>query len=211
MSCGWRIADFPLRLSSDEEDELFRKMKDGDESARNQIIIRNMRLVPVVLKYFSYDCNELEDIISCGMVGLIHAVDSYDLEFGKRFAPYAIGCIRNEILKMHYRLKAKQKNDIMFDDIIYDDGCALTLEDTLADGSDVEETVEWRVCKEVVVGLVDTVLTPHQRYVICRRYGLDGNNPMTQAALAEEMNITYSGIGKVEKRAIESLKRYFDA
>ena len=84
---------YPLTL--EQETECLQKMKNGDLEARNELILRNMRLVAHVAKKYQSREEELEDLISIGTIGLIKAVSTYDETFGSRLATYALRCIDN--------------------------------------------------------------------------------------------------------------------
>ncbi len=89
---------FPPPLSDAEERECFLKAEGGDEDAREKLILHNLRLVShIVRKYYSGAKNP-EDLVSIGTVGLVKAVDTFNIHNGARFATYAAKCIQNAIL-----------------------------------------------------------------------------------------------------------------
>lgn len=89
---------FPPPLPSHVEQECFEKAAQGDEDARQLLILHNLRLVShIVRKYYGTSPNQ-EDLVSIGSIGLIKAVDSFDAQKGARFATYAAKCIQNAIL-----------------------------------------------------------------------------------------------------------------
>ena len=91
-------ASFPPPLSAAEEREYFKRCRDGDQEARNLLIERNLRLVAhIAKKYYSQTCDS-DDLISIGTIGLIKAIDSFDISNGTRFATYAGKCLQNAIL-----------------------------------------------------------------------------------------------------------------
>lgn len=85
-------------LTAREEREYLRQYKEGDREARNVLISRNMRLVAHVIKKYQNSGYETEDLLSVGTIGLIKAVDSYNMEKGSRLATYAARCVENAIL-----------------------------------------------------------------------------------------------------------------
>ena len=90
--------NFPPPLADEEEKACFLKMKNGDEEARQLLILHNLRLVShIVRKYYS-TARSPEDLISIGTIGLIKAVDSFDGSKHTKFATYAAKCIQNAIL-----------------------------------------------------------------------------------------------------------------
>ena len=89
---------FPPPLSAEEEKAAFDAKEQGDEAAREKLILHNLRLVShIVRKYYSTAKNQ-EDLVSIGSIGLVKAVDTFDTGNGTRFATYAAKCIQNAIL-----------------------------------------------------------------------------------------------------------------
>ena len=102
---------FEKPLSAQEEKELLIELHNGNSAARNVLIEKNMRLVAhIVKKYTSTERDYInEDLISVGTIGLIKAVDSFDIERNVRFATYAAKCIDNEILMLFRQDKKKER------------------------------------------------------------------------------------------------------
>ena len=90
----------------DEKEEQFylKKLKEGDVSAKNILVERNLRLVAHIVKKYSYPGKEVDDLISIGTVGLIKAIDSFDISKGTRLATYAARCIENSIWSLRKQL-----------------------------------------------------------------------------------------------------------
>lgn len=210
MGCNnWRPDEFPKRLPAKEEALLFLRFKNGDEFARQVLITHNMRLVTYVVQKFSFCESDRDDIISCGMVGLMQAVDSYKADSGTRFSTFAVTCIKNEILKLHFRLKAKSSKDSSIEDIVFGDDLSLTIEDVIPDDSDIEDDVDMRLGHDTLLGIISSALSEEQGYIIKRRYGLVDGVEASRFEVAKELNITYSGVSHSEKRAVEKLKKAF--
>lgn len=89
---------FPKPLSAREEIETFAALRSGDRSAREKIIRHNLRLVAHVAKKYYAQPGDQEDLISIGTIGLMKAVDTFDITRKARFATYASRCIENAIL-----------------------------------------------------------------------------------------------------------------
>ena len=90
--------NFPPPLPAEEEKEAFLLKMKGDATAREKLILHNLRLVShIVRKYYGTAKNQ-EDLVSIGSIGLVKAVDTYNPENGTRFATYAAKCIQNAIL-----------------------------------------------------------------------------------------------------------------
>lgn len=86
-------------LSADEERELFRKVRDGDEEAREQFIKANLRMVIRIARSYENCGLPLLDLISEGNIGLMRAVEGFDPDYGNRFYTYAKGWIKSLIRK----------------------------------------------------------------------------------------------------------------
>lgn len=90
---------FPKPLSAEKERELLFKMKkQGNTKAREELIEHNLRLVSHIIKKYYSGYDEQEDLISIGTIGLIKAIDSFDVDKGIKLATYAARCIENAIL-----------------------------------------------------------------------------------------------------------------
>ena len=85
-------------VNAHEERECLERLKEGDQEARRLLIEHNMRLVAHVVKKYGMQEREAEDLISVGTIGLIKAVNTYDMDKGSRLATYAAKCIDNAIL-----------------------------------------------------------------------------------------------------------------
>jgi len=108
---------FPMPLNEKEEEKYLRKLKEGDKKAKGILIERNLRLVAHIVKKYSFPNKDVDELISIGTVGLIKAIDSFDVDKGTRLATYASRCIENEIL-MLFRNSKKQKSEVYLQDPI---------------------------------------------------------------------------------------------
>ena len=198
---------FPPPLSAAREDECFRLLEKGDEDARQELILHNLRLVShIVRKYYATAKNQ-EDLVSIGTIGLIKAVDTYKVSGGVRFATYAAKCIQNEIL-MHFRSQKKLAAEISLNDTIDidKDGNPLTYIDVISCDESMPYDIERKISSAKALRLVNTLLTARERKIIVLRYGLNGKKPLTQREIAEAMNISRSYISRIEKSALEKLR-----
>ena len=195
-------------LSQEEEKECLLKLKQGNQKAKEELILRNMRLVAHVAKKYQNDEDDLEDLISIGTIGLLKAVATFDYSYGNRFATYASRCIENELL-MHFRKSKKLKMEVsLFEPIGMDkEGKQIHLmEVLLVDEIDVAKQMEIRRDIGVIMRHIDTILSPREALIIKKRYGLAGERELTQREIAQEMNISRSYVSRIEKKALDKLK-----
>lgn len=94
--CGVNTATLP-NLKEKEAMELLKKAKQGDQQAREQFIVANMRLVLSVIKRFLLKNKSSDDLFQAGCIGLIKAIDNFDLSVGVKFSTYAVPMIIGEI------------------------------------------------------------------------------------------------------------------
>ncbi len=201
--------NFPPPLSRAEEDELFLRMREtGDETARGKLIEHNLRLVAHVVRKYYASARDEEDLVSIGTVGLIKSVDSFNPKNGARFATYAARCIQNEIL-MYFRSQKKLQAEVSMEETIETDreGNALTYEDVVAVEDTIAEDIDTRMKIAKAVRYVTRELEPRERQIIVMRYGLNGGNPATQRETAERLGISRSYVSRLEKGALEKIRR----
>ena len=199
---------FPKPLTAQEEAHYLELSAQGDLEARNILIERNLRLVAHIMKKYYAQVSDQEDLISIGTIGLIKAVNTYRTEKKIKLATYASRCIENEIL-MYFRAQRKSSHDVSLSDYIETgtDGAALSLMDVVSQEEDMAETFSNREQVQLVGQLVDTCLTEQEKRVICMRYGLDGCSPLRQREVAKATGISRSYVSRIEKRALEKLRK----
>ena len=200
----------PKPLSAREEIETFAALRAGDRSAREKIIRHNLRLVAHIAKKYYAAPGEQEDLISIGTIGLIKAVESFDCTKKIRFSTYAARCIENE-MRMHLRHIRRSPTALSMQEPIEAarDGSALTVMDVIPDDFALDEHFEQQDEGRRLRRLVDT-LTARERQVILLRYGLGGQPPLTQQQAAALLGISRSYVSRIEKRALELLRRQVD-
>jgi len=201
---------FPSPLSKEEEEECCRLSAGGDEEARQKLILHNLRLVShIVRKYYSGAANQ-EDLISIGTIGLVKAVDAFRTSNGARFATYGAKCIQNEIL-MFFRSAKKNEYEVSINETIDidKDGNPLTYLDIISVDESMAETIELEGHMERVRRLTETVLSGREKEIIILRYGLMGYVPKTQREVAKHLGISRSYVSRIEKKALQKLKRAF--
>ena len=201
---------FPRPLTADEENKLLEKSQKGDINARNTLIEHNLRLVAhIVKKYYATGADQ-DDLISIGTVGLIKAVSTFKGDKNIRLATYAARCIENEIL-MFFRSLKKNAQDVFISDPIDTDsqGNALTLIDVIADKSDIVEELDTKLKIQKLRLIINGVLDERELEIIRLRYGIDGYPELTQRDIAKRLGISRSYVSRIEKSALEKLRRKF--
>ncbi len=204
--CGTEV--LPEPLTSTEEVEYLIKASQGDENARSVLIERNLRLVIYIAKKFENTGVELEDLVSIGSVGLIKAVSTFNYEKNIKLATYASRCIENEIL-MHLRKTTKQKLEVSLDEPLnYDkDGNELLLADILvAEGESTSKNMEISAEKQFLKQAIDK-LNKREQTIMILRFGLNGEEELTQKQVADAMGISQSYISRIEKKILLKLKK----
>lgn len=201
---------FPEPLSKTEEEFYLRKYFAGDKNARDKLIEHNLRLVAHIAKRYSNSEQELEDLISIGIVGLIKAIDSFSAEKGFKISTYASKCVENEIL-MHIRATKKIKSEVSMNTIIGTDkdGNDMELVDTLdSESKDAIDTIYNKIMSEQVIKFINSKLTKREKYIMCSRYGLNGHIQKTQQQIADELRISRSYVSRIETKVQNKLKKY---
>lgn len=201
---------FPDPLTKEEEEECVAKAKLGDKDARNKLIEHNLRLVAHIVKKYDHRKEDIDDLISIGTIGLIKGVDSYSYKHGTRITTYCARCIENEIL-MHFRSDKKNSKNISINEGIgFDkDGNEITFLDILKTPKpDFALDIHM---KNNIASLKQyyKILTDREKEIVTARYGLNGEEPITQKEIAKKLNISRSYVSRIEKRALTKMLREF--
>ena len=201
-------AALPPPFTQAEESVIMQQIKDGDEKAREPLIVHNLRLVVYIAKKFENSNVNIEDLISIGTIGLIKAVNTFSPDRNIKLATYASRCIENEIL-MFLRKTAQMKYEISIEEPLSTDwdGNELLLSDILGSDSD---TVSADIEQEVEINqLMEAVnrLNTREAMIMELRFGLNGNKEHTQKEVADLLGISQSYISRLEKKIIGKLKQ----
>lgn len=194
---------FPKSFTDKENIEHFKLAKNGDEKAKEKLKIHNLRLVVQrVNSRFKNTYLEFDDLFSIGVIGLIKAVNTFDIDKKVKFATYAVRCIDNEIL-MALRNRKKMNKDISLYDHVYQqnwEGQPLTYEDLLTDGKDIIEDL---VIEDMYQDIYDAfnMLKERDRKILKMRFGI-GCAPMSQSEIAKALNLSQSYVSRLEKAAL---------
>ncbi|WP_077309742.1 RNA polymerase sporulation sigma factor SigE [Terribacillus halophilus] len=201
----------PPPLSKEEEFKLLQLLPTGDKSARAMLIERNLRLVVYIARKFENTGINIEDLISIGTIGLIKAVNTFNPEKKIKLATYASRCIENEIL-MYLRRNSKLKSEISFDEPLNIDwdGNELLLSDVLGTDDDIiTKDIEKNVDKNLLKKALEQ-LNDREKQIMELRFGLIGQEEMTQKDVADMLGISQSYISRLEKKIIRRLQKEFN-
>ena len=202
---------FPKPLSSSEEKTYLEQMKLGDKAAREKLIEHNLRLVAHIVKKYYSSTSDQDDLVSIGTIGLIKAIDSFNLSKGIRLSSYAARCIENEVL-MYFRSTKKNLQDVSMNEPIETDkdGNALILMDLIAMEDTFVDEIDVKLKSEKLYRYINEVLTPREKKIIILRYGLNGQTARPQREVAKILGISRSYVSRIEKKALETLQKRFE-
>ena len=200
---------FPKPLSKKEELAYFQKFWQGDMQAKDVLIRHNLRLVAHVVKKYN-GAAEADDLISCGTIGLIKAINSYKADKGTQISTYASRCIENEVL-MFLRVSKKHQqvgslNESLGDD---HDGNEICLVDIITDDheqSDIDAAMHRQLMRKLIQTMRER-LNKREFKIISLRYGLNDHVALPQREVAKQLNISRSYISRIEKHALEIIQQ----
>ena len=198
----------PPPLTSEEENDILEKLMNNDESVKKVLVERNLRLVVYIAKKFENTSVGLEDLISIGTIGLVKAINTYDVRKNIKLATYASRCIENEIL-MHLRRTNKSKNEVSIDEPLNTDGDGneLLLSDVIGTDEDfvfkgIEKDVDNQLVKESI-----EKLNKREKKIMELRFGFTTGVEKTQKEVADILGISQSYISRLEKKIIRRMKK----
>lgn len=198
----------PLPMDIEEESAALSRLEAGDKEIKSKLIERNLRLVVYIARKFENTGVEVEDLISVGTIGLIKAVNSFDVSKKIKLATYASRCIENEIL-MYLRRIVRIKSEISLDEPLNVDweGNELLLSDILGTESDlVYKNIETSVENDLLWQAIRK-LNNREQEIMQLRFGLGGKSEKTQKEVADMLGISQSYISRLEKKIIFRLRK----
>lgn len=207
--CG--NGSFPKPLTSKEEQIYLKRAAEGDLEARNILVEHNLRLVAHIIKKYYSSQNDQDDLVSIGTIGLIKAINTFDINKKIKLSSYASRCIENEIL-MYFRNLKKSSQDISLNEAIDTDkdGNPLSLIDVLSVDDNIFDTLNTKLNLHKIKEYIDSELDDRERQVIILRYGLDNNKPLAQREVAEILGVSRSYISRIETKALKTLRRKYE-
>ena len=188
--------------------ELFHK---GDKGAKEILIEKNLRLVAHIIKKYYGTQSEQDDLVSIGTIGLIKAINTFDMNKNIKLSSYASRCIENEIL-MHFRNAKKSAQDISLNETIDTDkdGNPLTLLDIMSVDDNIIDNLDLKLNSKKLGQFIREELNEREQKIIVLRYGLDGKEAMTQKSVAKMLGISRSYVSRIETKALKQLRKRFE-
>lgn len=194
---GGNGGSFPRPLKAEEERMYLERCSAGDLEARNVLIEHNLRLVAHIIKKYYTQTDDQDDLISIGTIGLIKGISTFKPDKNVRLATYASRCIENEIL-MHFRSRKKLQGEVSLSDTLEadGDGSSLSLMDVISVDDDMLDNLDARESCIKVRQCVKDCLNKREAMIIGLRYGLGGQNPLTQREIAAQCGISRSYVSR---------------
>lgn len=206
---------FQKPLSSEEEAcyicALQEENGDKVKEAKQILIERNLRLVAHIAKKYVNTDEDMEDLISIGTIGLIKAINTFDVTKGNRLVTYAARCIDNELL-MKLRSKKKTSKEVSLYEPIGTDkeGNEINLLDIIEqEQTDIVERMEMEANLGKLAEIMECTLSGREKEIILMRYGLLTGEEITQREIGSMLGISRSYVSRIEKRALEKLRKGF--
>ena len=202
------MQSFPQPLTAEEERYYLERYRGGDMAARNILIEKNLRLVAHIVQKYNNSGRDMDELIAIGIVGLVKAVNTFNVAKGNRIVTYAARCIENELLMMLRSERKLSREVSLYDPIGTDkEGNEINLLDIIeTQEADVVEQIARDNNIRLLYENIDLLLSPREKEIICSRYGLGGHSPSTQREIADRLGISRSYVSRIEKKALEKLK-----
>ncbi len=203
---------FKKPLTSAEEREYLKLLKEGDQTARDILIEHNMRLVAHIIKKYAFTDKEMDDLLSIGTIGLIKAVNTFNPDRGNKLSSYAAKCIDNEILMLLRSEKKRNREISLYEPIGTDkEGNEINLMDVIEmDDREISEQISVKEDMKKLYEAYEKCLSEKEKKVIRFRYGLFGNDEYTQREIAKALGISRSYVSRIEKGALAKMKKYME-
>lgn len=204
--CGGE--SLPQPLEEEEEKMYILENEKGNEFAREKLIEHNLRLVVFIAKKYENSGIDFEDLISIGSMGLIKAVKTFRSDKNIKLATYASRCIDNEIL-MQLRKSTREKNEVSLEKPLSQDkeGNMLLLADVISnDEEEIDQGLLLSDEKKAIWRIMNK-LEQREKEIMLLRFGLEGQDELTQKEVADKMGISQSYISRIEKKVLNKMKK----
>lgn len=198
-------------LTNDELNAWFKKMQNGDSDALRIIVEHNIRLVLyIVRKNFKAPIYDQEELVEIGNIGLMKAINTFDISKNIRFSSYACICIKNEIGQFLRHEEKKVNTESLEKTIIYNkDGSELKLLDIIADNCDIASDYIRNDCLRIIREFVYK-LPKREGEIIKMRFGFYGK-VYNQQEIAEKFSLTQPTISRTIVKVINIIRNILTA
>lgn len=175
-----------------------------------RLVQRMFLLLPPLKKYYT-QTGDQDDLISIGTIGLIKAINTYRPDKNIKLGTYASRCIENEIL-MYLRKTKRLAGEVSLSDSLDSDqeGNALSLMDVIKVDDHMLEDLDAKDSCVKIRKCVEECLVGREKEIVVLRYGLNGRPAQTQREIAARCGISRSYVSRIEKKALEKLRKAFD-
>ncbi len=209
MHEDWFVCPLPKSLSKEKTKKLLKARTKED---RNLLISHNIRLViyEILNKFPTVDYDKKE-LVSIGIIGLINAIDTYDISRKIEFSNYAIKCIDNEILKFLRTLK-KDKIVSSLEQVIYinDEGSELQIKDILLSGEDLEKYFENKDTYRIIRNIIEK-LPNRDKEIIKLYFGFYDNKQYSQPLIAHMYSISQAQVSRIIAKRLKQIKNILES
>ena len=198
----------PAPLKDDLLYEYIEKAHNGDQAAKETIILHNMRLVKHIAYKFNNTPYDSEELMSIGYIALIKAIDTFDTKKRVKFVTYSARCIYNEIL-MFMRKEKKYMSNVSLNECLKSDygRNKFKFEDTLIDEkANFVEEIEIYDTYKLIRKLVNE-LPDRDKEIVQLYFGFTTNKVYTQMEIAQKFNISQSAVAKLIKKNVKNIKK----
>ena len=205
-------------LSNEEIIALYSLFKSGVESAREQLVKSNMKLVVKIANDYKYGRMDFEDIVSSGTIGLLKAIEMFDPEKGA-FPQYASAWINKYIrmaldsyrgihTKRYDRMTQEERSSYVMESLNekVGDGDTEFADSLVSDEVSPSEAVEKASSIKAMHDAIDNALDSREKFVVRARYGLDGNGVLTLREIADKLGMTHERVRQIEVSALTKLR-----
>lgn len=198
----------PDQLSADEEEKLLIEKENGNVEALNTLIEHNLRFVVFMARKYENTSIDFEDLVSIGSIGLVKAIKSFKFGKNAKLSTYAARCIENEIL-MAIRKVKNFKNTISLDKAVFQDkdGNEAILSDIIPSEDNATDDFVERDGTSIILQRAMSSLSVREKEIMALRYGLAGQDVLTQKEIAEKFGISQSYISRIEKKVLNKLRK----
>lgn len=201
-------SDLPEPLSKKETRELFKQIKENDKYVKTKLAEHNIRLViHEVMTKFNETNYDKKDLVAVGNIGLVKAINTYDLSKNVEFTTYATKCIDNEIL-IYIRKNKKDQQVESINQIVYNtaDGNEFKIEDVLGADTIVEEEYikqeSYRIIRKII-----NQLPSREKEITCLYFGFYNNKVHYQQEIADKFSISRAYVSIIIKKVLKKIKQ----